>query len=257
MTSPARCTARGSAASARTTLDLRRSPGHGDRDRRRTRRHRRGADGVRSPARRSPCSRRRRASADGATSSRPLGGPVNIGAAWLHGTAGHPLFEVVQPSRCAGRDEHVRADDDVPRPPTASSAERSSPSSDGCRQRSRRGSHRRESAAPGDNVADVLDPAIVDVATDATSATVLRSWMRGEYENLYAAPPADLSLRHHAEPFRLPGDDVMITVARRRPRRRARCGASRSRTTHPSARSFDATTSGACALPTPSSSPTR
>jgi len=148
-----------------------------------------------------------------ATSGRQLGGAVNVGAAWMHGTDGHPLFAPFDRRRApnagstfrelttflAGHGE-VRGDElasltrmqEVVHSQITSAA---------------------ESAPAGETVADVLFPAIDGLTTDRSSATVLRSWMRGEYENLYAAPPSDLSLRFHSEPFRLPGDDVMITVA--------------------------------------------
>ena len=39
---------------------------------------------------------------------------------------------------------------------------------------------------------------------------MLAGWLRGEYENLYATPMDDLSLVYRAEPFHLPGDDLML-----------------------------------------------
>jgi monoamine oxidase/GNAT superfamily N-acetyltransferase len=148
-----------------------------------------------------------------ATSSRHLGGPVNIGAAWIHGTEGHPLTEplarrtdrletntfrqmttfLAGQGELAGAelDELARLNGEIERRISAATV----------------------TACTGDVVGDVLFPAIDEVASDERAATVLRSWLRGEYENLYAAPPSDLSLLHAAEPFRLPGPDVMMTVA--------------------------------------------
>jgi hypothetical protein len=48
---------------------------------------------------------------------------------------------------------------------------------------------------------DALDPAV---------RPAVEAWVRGEYENLYAAPIDRLSLRHRAEPFYLPGEDRML-----------------------------------------------
>ena len=39
---------------------------------------------------------------------------------------------------------------------------------------------------------------------------VLGTWLRGEYQGLYAAPLDDLSLAHCAEPYRLPGSDRLL-----------------------------------------------
>jgi predicted NAD/FAD-dependent oxidoreductase len=46
----------------------------------------------------------------------------------------------------------------------------------------------------------------------AMDEQVVRAWLRGEIESLYAAPMHDLSLRHGVEPYRLDGEDVMINT---------------------------------------------
>jgi GNAT superfamily N-acetyltransferase len=111
-----------------------------------------------------------------AASSRRLGGPVNVGAAWMHGTTGHPLFDVF--SR-RGR----RIDADTFRDTTTFVAGRGELAGAelASLQRmsgeiTRRIAAATRSAACGSTVAEVLDPAIDDVAVDGVSAAVLQSW---------------------------------------------------------------------------------
>jgi monoamine oxidase/GNAT superfamily N-acetyltransferase len=146
-------------------------------------------------------------------SSRRLGGPVNVGAAWIHGTDGHPLHEpfmrrdpVIEPNTFRQTSTFLAGDGEI-------TGDRLAALAGSAAEVHERLAAATTNARSGDNVADVLYPAIDELADDAAEATVLRCWLRGEYENLYAASPADLSLIHAAEPFRLPGADVMITVA--------------------------------------------
>ena len=64
--------------------------------------------------------------------------------------------------------------------------------------------------------ADVAVGPVLRAAVDALDeppnvAAVLRGWLRGEFENQYAAPVDELSLINRAEPYHLDGGDELIT----------------------------------------------
>jgi hypothetical protein len=67
---------------------------------------------------------------------------------------------------------------------------------------------------PDRAVAEV-GPAEVDrlAAGDPIARTVLSAWLHSEYENLYAAPLEEVSVRWGTEPFRLPGRDLLLTTS--------------------------------------------
>ena len=142
---------------------------------------------------------------------------MHLGAAWVHGEIGNPVAE--QAARLgidltssqfeqiatyvagSGRldpeeEERLRrlrqlVDEDLDR---AAAGERA--------------------AASPNRVGAALGPAVRAAlarrAPEREDRIVLAGWLRGEYENLYAAPMDDLSLVHRAEPFHLPGDDRML-----------------------------------------------
>ncbi len=135
-----------------------------------------------------------------------LGGPVHLGGAWVHGDEGHPLMPfglegvtgvwedtatfvpghgIVDPAPYRNHVAELEA--------VIAAAARGLP--DGA-------------DAP---IGSVANRAVGDLARDALERRVLSTWLRGELENLYAAPVGELSLRHGHEPFRLPGRDLMLT----------------------------------------------
>jgi monoamine oxidase len=138
---------------------------------------------------------------------RSLGGPVHLGAAWVHGHIGNPIGEL---AATLGYGFGTRTWDlvatfvdgrELPAPETAQAAaaraaldtalERAAAEAD-------------DSAALGPVLRPMLD------ALDPAVRPAVEAWVRGEYENLYAAPIDRLSLRHRAEPFYLPGEDRML-----------------------------------------------
>lgn len=135
-----------------------------------------------------------------------LGGPVHLGGQWLHGTEGHPLAELGAtgvPTSWDATATFVAGHGLVARPDLHRlDAE--------ARQRIEAA---RSSLPDGEDrpTASVVVPLVAELGADPLAKTVLDGWLRAEFENLYAAPLADLSLRHGEEPFRLPGEDVFLT----------------------------------------------
>jgi polyamine oxidase len=136
-----------------------------------------------------------------------LGGPVHLGGQWLHGTDGHPLAELGMtgvPSWWDSTATFVGGHGEV--------------RGDGLDRleavAQRRIAAARAALADGDDrpTAEVVLPLVDELAPhDRLARTVLAGWLRAEYENLYAAPMEDLSLRFGEEPFRLPGTDLFLT----------------------------------------------
>jgi len=146
-----------------------------------------------------------------ARTDRTLGVPVHPGAAWLHGADGHPLATLA-PSALptSWEDWHTY----VPGTGPVDTANA---------RRAHGELHRRLDLAAASGRAGAIDgpatpdPALGDVAAallDELGRTgwyepggidelVVRTWLRGEIESLYAADPAELSLHHGAEPYHL------------------------------------------------------
>lgn len=152
-----------------------------------------------------------------------LGGPVHLGGAWLHGHLGHPLYERGVrgiPTVWEAAGVFVVGHGEVdPAPARAVQAELN------------RRVAAAATAARADTGADPsygevalaeLDALVAEATTAAAGAAaagigeleraVVRTWLRGEIESLYAAPLHDLSLRHGSEPYELDGDDLLITT---------------------------------------------
>jgi monoamine oxidase len=143
-------------------------------------------------------------------SSSTLGGTVNLGAAWIHGEIGNPLTPLADAAGIA------RATGIWDRTTTFVTGRGELAPADAARlARARDDIDARlaERAAVAD-VTDALGPALraelTASAPDAGDRAVLDCWLRGEYENLYAAALDELSLAHCAEPFRMDGDDGML-----------------------------------------------
>ena len=137
-----------------------------------------------------------------------LGGPVHLGGQWLHGTDGHPLAELGMtgiPSRWDGTVTFVGSHGEVRRP----DIDRLEGAA------VRRIASARDALADGEDrpMSEVVGPVVDELATEPLARTVLGGWLRSEYENLYAAPLGDLSLRFGEEPFRLPGTDLFLTTS--------------------------------------------
>jgi monoamine oxidase/GNAT superfamily N-acetyltransferase len=145
-----------------------------------------------------------------------LGGPVNLGGAWIHGTDGNPVselaaragvpiatgmfddvatYEVLHGGRgCGGRVEPERAQ----RLAAAWSRLDEAVGKSAAR------------AGDGDALGPVLRALLAAADLEPADRTVIECWARGEFENLYATPVDELSLAHAAEPFRMPGPDAML-----------------------------------------------
>jgi polyamine oxidase len=137
-----------------------------------------------------------------------LGGPVHLGGAWLHGTEGHPLPALGLTGEAGTWDSvatFVAGVGELHRPDLASLEA----------TLQERVWAARAGLPPGDDrpVLDVVAPALRTLAATPLDHLVLEGWARAAYENLYAAPMGDLSLRHGDEPFRLPGPDLLLTTS--------------------------------------------
>lgn len=139
-----------------------------------------------------------------------LGVPAHLGAAWVHGGEGNPLAEAA--TRLGVRTEPTRP---APRPTVL--VGRGLLAGDdlarlvGAREAIELGIE----AAARDRPTDVALGSVVRdllrrVGRDDRDRLVLWSWVRSEYEGLYAAPLDDLSLRHRAEPFMCPGANLTV-----------------------------------------------
>lgn len=150
-----------------------------------------------------------------ARSDRSLGGPVNLGAAWMHGTEGHPLADAAaalgvegEPSVWDRVGARVVGTGRVADAVVHSALRRHGALETALATEVERGD---EGAALGPVVRRLLADVGDGAATDET--LVLQTMVRAEFENLYAAPLDDLSLVHCQEPFRLPGPDVLVLGA--------------------------------------------
>jgi polyamine oxidase len=147
-----------------------------------------------------------------ARTDRSLGGPVHLGAAWLHGVDGNPIAELAseagvpwEPSRWGSNrttfllgepaldDAELEAVWTLRRAVSATIAEG------------------RSRASVDDALGPVLRDALARVEAPRRLRTVLECWVRTDHENLYAAPIDDLSLMYCTEPFSMPGSDGSIT----------------------------------------------
>ena len=138
---------------------------------------------------------------------RTLGGPLPLGAMWAHGADGNPYLEL---ARAVGV---VEVEGVVTRPATflvgrgaLTAADQRRLSEEYVRMEATLAS---DPADPDDAVGPALRRALADIDDDR-DRNVLACWFRGEFENLYAAPVDELSRHFPAEPFRLPGPDVML-----------------------------------------------
>jgi polyamine oxidase len=137
-----------------------------------------------------------------------IGGPVPLGAGWLHGIDGHPLAVgtlapkhrpwswIDAPAFAIG---HGRLDNQVV---LAAAARKDKIESELAVARNEA------------HETDVVGPAVAGlIAVSGASGAereLLDTWWRTEFENLYAAPMHELSLRHCTEPYELPGGDHQL-----------------------------------------------
>jgi polyamine oxidase len=141
---------------------------------------------------------------------RSLGGPVHLGAAWIHGDVGNPIAE--EAHRLGLRTEPSqwgRGATFVAGHGSLTEAERSV--LDAKRQRIDEAIDQATGRGSVDQaLGPILRAAVDREAGNELERLVLDSWVRGIYENLYAAPVDDLSLLYAAEPFRMPGNDLTV-----------------------------------------------
>jgi polyamine oxidase len=135
-----------------------------------------------------------------------LGVPLHLGAAWLHGDDGHPLAPLVTSVADEWTDEITHVTDHGIVDGTALDAALAA---------RRRLDAALAAAGADESVAAVLERVLDATPMSALAATVVRGWIRGEYESLYAAPVTDVSARHGAEPYELPGGNRFITSSLR------------------------------------------
>ncbi|HEX7095770.1 MAG TPA: FAD-dependent oxidoreductase [Acidimicrobiales bacterium] len=145
---------------------------------------------------------------------RSLGGPVHLGAAWIHGDVGNPVADLAR--RLGARFSRSRWLGTVPFVIGAG------PLREDLRAwlRAARAEVWRtveEAAASGD-VHAALGPVVRDALRTIAAGRppserlLLERAVIGIYESLYAAPVDDLSLVHSEEPFRMPGDDLTVNL---------------------------------------------
>src|SRR5207248_551532 len=144
---------------------------------------------------------------------RSLGGPVHLGAAWLHGDQGNPMAEAAvragvrtAPSHWGDRTTYVLGRGALDAVTAGRLAAERQQIDDGI-----------DAAQATAGVDDALGPVLVALldrvvpeTADGLDRLVVEALVRGLYENLYAAPVDDLSLRYAEEPFRLPGRDLTL-----------------------------------------------
>jgi hypothetical protein len=136
-------------------------------------------------------------------SDHTLGGPVHLGAAWIHGHEGHPLTPLVTHTVATSWDDvrtYVAGTGALAAAHDVRLGERFDDLL------------RTVEASPADvDAASIALPLVADAAgDDPVALAVLATWLRGEYENLYAAPLDDVSAGNGAEPYALPGDNLMV-----------------------------------------------
>jgi polyamine oxidase len=141
---------------------------------------------------------------------RSLGGPLHLGAAWLHGDRGNPVADAArrlgvptEPSRWGSTETFVAGIGRL-------APERSS-RLDAARAAVDAGLAR---AMVRDGPDTALGPVVRDLvarqALPGDDGPLLERVVLGLYEHLYAADVDDLSLRWCEEPFHLPGPDLTV-----------------------------------------------
>jgi polyamine oxidase len=146
-----------------------------------------------------------------AGTDRSLGGPVHLGAAWLHGDEGNPVADLVAragiptaPSRWGDSPTFVAGHGMVDRSSLQKVFE--------ARRQVDDEIERAQAVASTDDALGPLVHRLIDELApgDGIDHLILDNWVQGLYENLYAAPVDDLSLVYCDEPFRLPGRDLTL-----------------------------------------------
>ena len=138
-----------------------------------------------------------------------LGGPLHLGAAWIHGEVGNPVAEhaaALGIGLISSQFEQIATC--VVGHGRLTTAEQAR--LERIRQEVEEDLTRAEAEPSDVAVGPALRAALDRHAGNGEDRTVLAGWLRGTYENLYAAPLDDLSLRYRAEPFHLPGEDRML-----------------------------------------------
>lgn len=141
-----------------------------------------------------------------ARTDRSLGGPVHLGGAWAHGQIGNPIADI---AATLGHPFATRTWDRVD---TFAEHRGLLPPTELARLTALDEAIHAGLASLPATAHDAVGPAVRDRLRGLPDEDVvaLSSWLNGEFENLYAAPMDDLSLRHRDEPFRMPGEDAML-----------------------------------------------
>jgi len=147
-----------------------------------------------------------------------LGGPLHLGAGWLHGEQDHPL--VTLGATGVATDWETVDTFVVGHGPVELAAARRAHATLEARLAEASERARRSARAAGDPAYDEIAAATLAglvqegvLAAGGIDELVIRTWLRGELESLYAAVPGELSFRYGIEPYALPGRDLLLTTA--------------------------------------------
>jgi hypothetical protein len=141
---------------------------------------------------------------------RSLGGPLHLGAAWLHGDRGNPVAAAArrlgvptEPSRWGSTETFVAG--------VGRLAPERAAGLDAARVAIDAGLERAVAAAEPDRaLGPVVRALVAGEALPGDDGPLLERVVLGLYEHLYAADVDDLSLRWCEEPFHLPGPDLKV-----------------------------------------------
>jgi monoamine oxidase/ribosomal protein S18 acetylase RimI-like enzyme len=138
-----------------------------------------------------------------------LGGPVPLGAGWLHGIDGHPMtVGTAAPTKApwtwanapAFAVGHGRLADDL----VLATARRFEALETAL-------ATLRQTASAHDTTGPHLARLIAESGATGHERELLDTWSRTEFENLFSAPVNELSLVHGTEPYELSGGDHQLT----------------------------------------------
>lgn len=149
-----------------------------------------------------------------------LGGPCHLGAAWMHGHLGHPLARLGATGHPIDWDAvatfavgHGLVEDTDARPAETELGRRLAAEAGLAAHAGDDADAAADAdAAYGTRAGQLLEQLTAEglLAAGGLDELLVRTWLRGEIEGLYAADPAQLSLAHGIEPYLLEGDDLLL-----------------------------------------------
>jgi polyamine oxidase len=149
-----------------------------------------------------------------AHTDRTLGAPVHVGGTWMHGTVGHPVLNAELRSVASDFSQTPVFVANGPRFLAGDIHAALEPIEAALDERAKAAPEMSYTEAMTE-LAKFIDNAATELATSNSisrshATQAIEAVIRGEYENLYSAPPNELSLQYRSEPYALPGDDCMI-----------------------------------------------